>query len=384
MKTVGIIVEYNPLHNGHLYHIEETRRLSKCDTLICVMSGNFTQRGEPALIDKFTRTKMALENGVDLVVELPFVFSVQSADMFSFTSVSILNHLGVDEIYFGSESGDIKQLEKIADIMDEENYNNLVKEYMSKGFSYPTSSNNAINQLYPQSDYDLPNNILGIQYIKAVRSLNSKITLKTIPRKSTGYYSEIESDTTIQSATSIRKLLKDQKDISAFVPESVSMLLKGRKIIDLNDFTEQFKYLLSSKTSEELREIFNITEGLENRLLKHTTFDSVDDLIRSVISRRYTNSKLRRILIHVLCNTKKDVLTSFEVPYVRVLGMNDIGKNHLNKIKKEITVPLITKIKEKKHPYLEQELTASKIYSLVSDRDVLKLEYKPVFYLRFD
>ncbi len=384
MKTVGIIVEYNPLHNGHLYHIEETRRLSKCDTLICVMSGNFTQRGEPALIDKFTRTKMALQEKVDMVVELPFVFSVQSADMFSFTSVSILDILGVDEIYFGSESGDIKKLETIADMLEDDTYNSLVKSYMSKGHSYPTSSNLAMKELHPQSDYDLPNNILGIQYIKAVRELGSNIELKTIPRKSTGYYSEIDEDTTIQSATSIRKLIKDNQDISKFVPNSVDVLLKGRKIVDLNDFTEQFKYLLSSKTSEELREIFNITEGIENRLLKVNDFDSVDHLIELVISKRYTNSKLRRILIHVLCNTRKDLLTNFNIPYIRILGMNDQGKAFLNQIKDDVSVPLITKIKKKKHPFLEQELRASKVYNLVSDKDVYKQEFEPVIYLRFN
>ena len=129
MKTVGIIVEYNPLHNGHLYHIEETRRLSGCDTLICVMSGNFTQRGEPAIIDKFTRTKMAINNGVDLVIELPFVFTVQNADIFAQTSVSILNHLDVDEVYFGSETGDIGALHKLGDVLKSETYNNLVKAY---------------------------------------------------------------------------------------------------------------------------------------------------------------------------------------------------------------------------------------------------------------
>lgn len=383
MKTVGIIVEYNPLHNGHVYHIEETRRLSNCDTLICVMSGNFTQRGEPALIDKFTRTRMALENNVDLVVELPFVFSVQSADMFSYTSVSILNHLGVDEIYFGSESGDIKKLEKIADIMEQDNYNNLVKEYLSKGLSYPTSSNNALHDLYPNEDYDAPNNILGIQYIKAVRKINPDIALHTISRKNTGYYSNIEEGS-IQSATAIRKLIKDNKDISAYVPSSVVKLLQNRKVIDINDFSEQFKYIISSQSSEELRTLFNVTEGIENRILKTTEFKSVDELIEKVISRRYTNSKLRRILIHILCNTKKELLTSFDAPYVRVLGMNDQGRLHLNKIKTDISIPLITKIKEEKHPYLEQELTASKIYSLVSDKDVLKLEYEPVIYLHFD
>lgn len=380
MKTVGIIVEYNPLHNGHLYHIEETRRLSKCDVLVCVMSGNFTQRGEPALIDKFTRTNMALKNGIDLVVELPFVFTVQSADMFAYTSVSILHHLDVDEIYFGSESGDITQLETVASIMDEPAYNTLLKLNLKEGLSYPTASDNAMKELYPQNDYHLPNNILGIQYIKAVRKLESSIKLKTIIRKSTGYYDDETHNTTIQSATSIRKSLKDNKEVSNYIPSSVSTLLHKRKIIDLNDFTDQMKYILSSTSKEEMNHIFGFEEGFENRLLKIRDFTSIDDLIQKVISRRYTNSKIRRMLMHLLCNTKKELLTSFEIPYIRILGMNDSGKKLLSSIKRDISIPLITKIKEEKHPYLEQELLVSKVYSLVSDRDVFKEEFKPVIY----
>ena len=378
MKIVGIITEYNPLHNGHLYHIEETRRLSKCDVLICVMSGNFTQRGEPALIDKFTRTKMALENKVDLVIELPFVFSVQSADMFSLTSVHLLHHLNVDEIYFGSESGNIKELENLSDLLDSDEYNSLVKQYINQGLSYPTSSDNAIKDLSDTKEYANPNNILGIQYIKAVKKLKSNIVMKTIQRQSAQYYSEHLEDTNIQSATAIRKLLKENKDVSKYVPMSVDKLLRNRKIIDFNDFTDQLKYITKSSTSEDLFDIFGTTEGLENRILKVKEFNSTDELIHKILTRRYTNSKIKRTLIHILCNSKKETLTSFDVPYVRVLGMNNVGQSYLNKIKKDMQIPLITKIKEQKHPYLETELRASKVYSLVSDMDVFKEEFKHV------
>lgn len=383
MKATGIIVEYNPLHNGHLHHIEETRRLSQCDVLICVMSGNFTQRGEPAMVDKFTRTKMALENKVDLVIELPFVFSVQSADIFSYTSVSILNLLGVEDIYFGSESGDIKKLETLADILEDREYNDLVKKYLKEGNSYPTASDKAMKLMHPSVDYDLPNNILGIQYIQAVKKLDSHIQLHTIPRQSTGYYTEETKNTNIQSATTIRKLLLNNKPIKDYVPMSVFDLLQNRKVVTLNDFTEQLKYILSSYTKEDLIQLFNITEGIENRILSIDHFNSVDDLINQLLTRRYTNSKIRRVLIHILCNTKKSLLESFDIPYIRVLGMNDAGKGYLNQIKKDCKVPIITKISKERHPILNHELTVSKVYSLVSDHDIYKQEFNPVIYLRF-
>jgi len=378
MKIVGIITEYNPLHNGHLYHIEETRRLSKCDVLICVMSGNFTQRGEPALVDKFTRTRMALESKVDMVIELPFVFSVQSANMFAYTSVSILNHMAVDEIYFGSESGDITQLTRVCDLLESDEYNGLVKVYLSEGYSFPTSSDKAVRELTNSTIYDSPNNILGIQYIKAAKKLNSSIKMKTIKRRNADYFSEIIAESNIQSATTIRKLLAEGTDVSKYIPKKVVELLKNRKIIDISMFKDQLQYLINSSTQNDLKEIFGVTEGLENRILKCKDFKDVDDLIIQIISRRYTNSKIKRTLMHMLCNTKNELMKGFDIPYIRILGMNKVGQEYLSTIKKDIEVPIITKIKDKKHPYLEHELRASKVYSLVSDIDVFKEEFQPV------
>lgn len=384
MKAVGIIVEYNPLHFGHLHHIEETRRLSHCDVLIAVMSGNFTQRGEPAMIDKFTRTKMALSNHVDLVVELPFVFSVQGADIFSKTAIHILHHLGVSEVYFGSESGDIKALETICDIQERDSYNLLVRQFMNEGNSYPTANDLAMKSFDITAAYDAPNNILGIQYIKAARLVSPPIDMFTIKRINSDYYGELDTSTTIQSASSIRKLLEDKQDIKNYVPSSVYDLLMNRKIVTLNDFTEQLKYIINRSSKEELHDISHISEGLENRILKMTEFQSVDELIELLLTRRYTNSHIKRALIHILCNTKASMLDSFDIPYLRILGMNDTGKEYLNIIKKNVTIPLITKIKGKKHPYLVQELQASKVYSLVSDTDIHKQEFEPVIFLHFN
>jgi predicted nucleotidyltransferase len=384
MKVAGIIVEYNPLHNGHLHHILETRKISNCDYLIAVMSGNFTQRGEVAMIDKFTRTKMALLNHVDLVIELPFVFSVQSADIFAYTSVAILNHLKVDEIYFGSESGNIDELFHLSDILDSEEYNKLVLKYSKQGNSYPTSSDLAVKDLTSSTIYNLPNNILGIQYISAVKKLKSNIKICTIKRIETNYYDEYTLGKDIQSASAIRKMINNNEDIKDYVPKNVFDLLDGRKIVNLEMFTEYFKYKIHSATKEDIEAVFNINEGFENRVKKIKDFSSVEDLISQLITRRYTNSKIRRSLIHILCNTEKSVLNSFEVPYLRILGMTSAGQGYLNIIKKDLEVPLISKITDKKHPYLEMELKASKIYSMVSDTDVFKEELKPPIFLHFD
>ncbi len=380
MKTVGIIVEYNPFHNGHLYHIEQTRKISNCDTLICVMSGNFTQRGEPAITDKFTRTKMALENKADLVVELPFVFTVQNADIFAKTSVSILNHLGVDEIYFGSENASIEELETIGRIMHEERYNNLVKSYLKEGNSYPTASDLAMKDICPNDLFDMPNNILGIQYILAGKELNSKIKFNTIKRTSTNYYDDIKENTNIQSATSIRKALYNNNDISLYVPTGVNELLNHSNTTNYNDFSDYFRYLLRVKKKEEIKDIFSVNEGFENRLLKIRDFTDTEDLIKQLLTRRYTNSKIKRMLAHILCDTKKDLIISFDIPYIRILGMNDTGKGYLNKIKKEIEVPLISKVKEGIHPYLDHELQVSKVYSLGLQKDIFKEELKRLLY----
>ena len=380
MKTVGIITEYNPLHNGHVYHILETKRLSKADRLVCVMSGNFTQRGEPAIVDKFTRTKWALNNGVDLVVELPFVFTVQNADIFASTSVSILNHLGVDEIYFGSETGDIDELHQLGDILEGDAFNSLIKKYLKEGNSYPTASDLAMKDINPVNSFDLPNNILGIQYILAGKKLNSKISFKTIKRLSTNYFDTELEDSSIQSATTIRKLIKSEKPITNYVPKDVHESLMNLKLVDYEDFYQPIKYIFATSSSNDLHQIFNINEGIENRFLKIQSFNKVSEFIHKSLTRRYTNSKIQRSLAHILCNVKKSEIKSFEIPYVRILGMNEKGQAYLNKIKHDMSIPLIAKVKEGIHPYLDIEIRVSKVYSIACDRAIYRQEFKQPIY----
>lgn len=380
MKVTGIIVEYNPLHNGHVYHIEQTREESQCDVLIAVMSSHFTQRGEPTITDKFKRTRWALDNGVDLVVELPFVFGVQNADIFARTSVEILHHLGVTDIYFGSESGTIKHLEELADILDSEEYNTNIQTYLNEGDSYPTASDKAMKDIFQEDGYDKPNNILGIQYIRAGQNLTPPIKFHTIQRINAGYYEALQEDQSIQSATSIRALVQDGTPIDKYVPSIVANELPKDKPITYNDFTLALAGVLHRSTPEELHDIYHVTEGLEYRIKKISDFTSVDDLLSQLITRRYTHAKLQRMIAHILCNVHKEDVPSFAIPYVRILGMTDQGRAHLSSIKKTIKVPLYTKIKEGLHPYLDIELKVTKIYQMAAPKNLYKQEFEPVIF----
>ncbi|MFU8787370.1 MAG: nucleotidyltransferase, partial [Candidatus Izemoplasmataceae bacterium] len=353
MKIVGIIVEYNPLHYGHIHHIKETRRLSNADVLIAVMSSNVVQRGEFSMIDKFTRTRWALKAGIDMVVELPGIFALQSADLFAYTSVSLLNHLGVNEIYFGSETGDTMPLYELVDIMNTSEYSDLLKHYLNEGKSFPTSSDLALNELGHEALLKHPNNILGLQYINGINALKAPIKAHAIRRIDSGYYDDILEGTTIQSATSIRKCLIEGVDIKNYVPSYVYEDLKSYKPFDLERFYPYIDYLTRVLTPEDLHNVFGFEEGLENRYLSIEKFESVEDYINQVISPRYTHAKIKRTLMHMLIQTKKDVLTDFNPPYIRILGMNTVGQNYVNKIKKDVSIPLITKLKQTRHPYLD-------------------------------
>ncbi len=384
MKATGIIVEYNPLHNGHMYHLQKTKELFPDTCIIAVMSGNFTQRGEPAIIDKFARTEMAIKAGVDLVIELPFVFTVQNADIFAQTSVHLLDMLGVDNIVFGSETGDITTLEDMLSQMDSKTYHNRVKFHLKQGNSYPTASALAMKEQGIDEGFDAPNNILGLQYLKAKQTLKSGIEFHTIKRTSTGYYEKIKARASIQSATAIREQIKHDEAIDRYVPKHVSSILKDRKAIDYNSFTSSFQYIINAMDARDIKSLFNMTEGIEHRIKKMRQFDSTDELIEQLITRRYTYSSIKRTLAHLLCQTPSDLIESFTPGYIRVLGMNETGKAYLSQIKHDLTVPLVTNAKEGIHPYLDHELKVSQIYTLASDKDVFKMEFDPTINLYID
>ena len=334
MKSVGIICEYNPFHNGHIYHIQKVKELYPDYTIILVLSGNYTQRGEVSLIDKWEKTKIAL-NYVDLVVLLPFPFSSQSADIFAYGSTEILKHLKADALVFGSES-DYENLYKSAKIQNSKEFNKLVKEYLNKGINYPTAlakSTYKLTGINPNK----PNDLLGISYIKNL--LDTNIEIKTIKRTNDFHNSDLNSN--IVSASTIRALLKEGKNVKKYVPS-----ITFKTLNDIHFTEDYFPYLKYKIISEKDLSIYqSVDEGIENRLKKYiNTSTSLEELINKVKCKRYTYNKIKRMLIHILCSfTKEDAEKMKKIEYINVLGFNDKGKKYLNEIKKEISVPIVTK-----------------------------------------
>lgn len=381
MKVVGVIVEYNPLHYGHIHHLTKTKALSDADVVIAVMSSHAVQRGEFSVVDKFTKTKWALKAGVDLVIELPAVFALQSADLFAETGVRILDALHVDEMYFGSETGDIAPLKDVLKIMQSDAYDTLVKQYLDQGESYPTSSHLALEALSSPDVFKGPNDILGIQYIHAIDTIDSTIEPYTILRLDTGYYDDIKAGTNIQSATAIRKLHIQNDDFKAFVPSYVHKDLKHYPRTNQEAWFPFMAYKLASETQKSLQTYFGFEEGIESLFMKHYDEDGLTPFLDRVSSKRYTHAKIKRALMHMLIGIKKHDIPSFKPPYIRVLGMNKTGQAYLNKIKHDLEdqgIPLISKLKQVRHPYLDIELRVTKIYDLIIQRNLIEEEFKPV------
>lgn len=372
MRTVGLITEYNPFHNGHLYHLEGSKKISGAEYSIAIMSGNFLQRGEPALVDKWTRAKMAIDNGVDLVIELPVVYACQSAEFFAFGSINILNSLGVvDSICFGSETGNVEILNEIAHILLDEPklYTDYLKEFLCKGNSYPRSRQYAlkkylksVNHKYSQEIGDVinhPNNILAIEYLKAIKKLDSKIIPYTIKRKNTGYHDKSLTDE-ISSATAIREsLLADLSlnKIKHTVPNATYIHLSNflqyyENLNSIYNFSQIILYILRSCDHNKLKDIMDVSEGLDKRIINCAAANTtIDAILNCIITKRYTMTRLKRILMHLLIGLDKSLIQeifSHGPQYIRVLGMNEKGIDLLKIIKKKGTLPIITKFADHK------------------------------------
>lgn len=378
MESIGIIAEYNPFHNGHLYHIKKIKEKYPDATIILVMSGNFTERGDIALIDKWKRTKIALLSGIDLVIELPFPFATQSADYFSYGAITLLEKLKVEKVIFGSESDDIETLNLIAKTqLDNEDFDKLIKVYSKLGKNYPTAISLAIKDL-TNKEINTPNDLLGVSYIKTILKYNYKIIPETIKRTN-DYHNEIMNEE-ISSATAIRKALKEGKSVKKQVPEYTYSYLCDLHFMD--DYYQILKYKII--TEKDLSIYTSVEEGLDKLLKKEITrASSYDDLIKHIKSKRYTYNKLQRMLLHILCNFTKEEKNNFnEITYIRILGLNNKGQKYLNNIKKGLDIPLISKIKKEKDPMLSFEIEISKIYALTLDEnkqeDLIKQEYQRI------
>lgn len=376
MKILGLIVEYNPFHLGHLYHLNEAKKLINPDVTVIVMSSHFVQRGEPAISDKWTRANVAIKNGIDLVIELPFVYSVQSADYFARGAIDILHKLNVTDIVFGSETGDIEIFENIAlTIKNNRNeYDKLVKKYMALGLRYPDACNQALTLLMNKS-VTTPNDLLGLAYVKEVINNDYQINLHCIKRTNDFHSLEIKN---ICSASAIRNAIKNKIDIS----NQFCNYEDYNEFYFLDNLFPFLRYHLLTITKNDLKNLHLVDEGIENLLIdKITDCGDIEEFISILTSKRYTRSRIQRMLIHVLMNNSKtEIVTAMNIDYIRVLKMNDIGQKYLNKIKKHCLYKIITNFSSYRHPALDIEFKATKLLSCLSNKPnkLIELEYKSI------
>ena len=377
MKAVGIICEYNPFHNGHLYHLKKVKELCPDHVIILILGGNFLQRGEPSIINKWDKTKLAIEYGVDLVVELPFAFATQSADLFAAGSISLLDALGVDKLVFGSETNDIDSFTLLAKAqLYNDDYDELVKGYLSKGVNYPTALSNALFTL-TNKKIDSPNDILGISYVREI--IRRKSNIKPICIKRTNNYHDKELNSKITSATSIREALKKNQDISNYVPKETLKYIT--KVHNVENYYPLLKYKILSEL-DDLDMYQTVDEGIENRIKKFIIpSKSYNELVENIKTKRYTYNKIGRMFTHILCNFSKDEANSMKkIRYIRVLGFSVYGQSYLNENKKRIKLPIITNYSKLNSGMLALEFRSTCVYaSILNEEDkqiMIEAEYK--------
>lgn len=384
MRTVGVVVEYNPFHNGHRYHIEQSKKITDAEVVIAVMSGYFLQRGEPALVSKWTRTEMALYGGADLVLEIPTVYACQSAEWFAFGAVALLEATGVvDALSFGSESGDVTWMNDVAATLAREPlpFRERLQGYLRRGWHYPRAYGQALHDFHPDASPELskPNNILGLNYLSALKKLNSNIVPYTVQREKADYHETKPSDSAIASATAIRHTWLETgmvDTIRPYVPPSTYHLLEqavrqGMEPITWETFHQALFGKLMTTSSEALRRIYEMEEGLEYRLHQRLAeATSVNAYLTAVKTKRYTWNRLQRILTYLLLGlTKRDIaaLNLANGPsYIRVLGFSDRGRTLLKQMKKTTSLPIVTRIRRDQPPMLQWDIRASRLYALGS------------------
>jgi predicted nucleotidyltransferase len=368
MKTMAVICEYNPFHNGHKYQLIHHKEVLGADTVICLMSGSFVQRGAPAIYDKWTRAKDAILNGADLVIELPVVYSAQSAQRFAQGAVKLLDKLGVvDFLSFGSECGDIEALTKVAKVTVGEEFDSLVEERLKTGISYPAARTQVLKEHYPELNENListPNNILSIEYIKSLNEINSAIEPRTLLRNQN-----------FASASEIRAKIYSNESVSALVPTEI------RKIYNVKTFDNLVLYHFRKESSKALQKICDMAEGLENKFKKAShTATSYEELAEAVKSKRYTRTRINRICVNALLGIE-DWHTELKPQYARILAFNSRGQELLAKMKKVSEVPIITKVADAAPDtedfkiMFEKDLLSTDIYSILTNKPA-GLDYK--------
>lgn len=382
--VVGVIVEYNPFHNGHLYHLRQAVNVTSADAVVAVMSGNFLQRGEPALIDKWTRAEMALRGGADLVMELPVVYACQPAEWFAFGAVSILEATGiVDALCFGSESGELSELKTAARTMMSESdaFREELHHHLKKGWSYPRAYGHTLQKLNPHLpvEFAQPNNMLGLHYLAALTQLNSRIEPFTIRREKAAYHQTRPAEGSIASATAIRQAwfeTNNLQTIQPYVPATTFRLLeaytaKGIPPLTWELFHQALVAKLLSMTTAELKEYYGIDEGLEFRLLRQLPHaETIHAYLSAVKTKRYTWNRLQRSLVSILLGWRKADVNPSQLAkgpaYLRILGFTDRGRLLLQQMRETSSLPVLTRIKRERPPMLEEDLRAAQMYHLAT------------------
>ncbi|SDW28681.1 nucleotidyltransferase [Paenibacillus sp. CF384] len=392
MRTVGLIVEYNPFHNGHHYHLQQSLKITESDAVIAVMSGHFLQRGEPALLNKWTRTEMALRGGCDVVIELPVAYSTQAAEWFGYGAVALLEATGVvDALCFGSEAGEIDPLRRVARTLAHEPaaFSALMADCLRTGASYPAAYSEAV-RLYMEAEGDAeaaafplaqPNNTLGLHYLLALERLGSAIEPFSLKREKAGYSQTTITDAQIASATAIRKLTLEAvspEGAAPYVPRStLELLLRdhaiGRGRGGWEQYRSQLFHKLVSESAATLGSYHEMTEGLEYRLKK--TLPALDalafePLLDKLKTKRYTRTKLQRALLSVLLGHSKELLSPERlrtgIQYIRILGYSPRGQELLKRMRKTAKLPILNSAARSQQdaPYLELDVQATSVYAL--------------------
>jgi len=395
-NVLGVIAEYNPFHNGHLYHLTKSKKDTNSEFVIAVMGGNFTQRGSTSLVDKWSKAEMAINNGVDLVIELPTLYATSSAENFADGAIKILNSLKVvDFVSFGTETPNLAALDHLAEILYNEpkEYKALLSIELDKGLSFPKARENAL-MMYLNDQKNVkrilasPNNILAIEYLKALKRQKSRIQPHVIGRFESDYNSK-KFNSNIASSTAIRNIIKNNgfNFLPKLMPQSsLAILVKnikmGHAIPDLSTFEKEIMYNLRKMSINEIRELPDVSEGLEYKIKEAaSSCNTAIEFLNIIKSKRYTSSRIQRIMLYSLLGiTKKDMEVSKRTnPYIRVLGFNNNGKYLLSQISKaNPKLNIITSVKKFRDSntknrnldiLLSKDIFSTNIYTLGYDSD---------------
>lgn len=377
-KVLGLILELNPFHNGHKYFIEQAKKEVNPDITIAIITSSFSMRGEVSLIDKFTKADLCMQEGIDLVLELPFLYANNSADYFAYSAISILNEAGITDLAFGTCIDSIDKLQRIYQYTLSDSYNCLLKSFLDKGNSYPNSALKAFMEVCDDKElinnFTLPNNTLAISYLKAIDSVNKSIIPHSIKRIDNMYYDKSLSNTSYTSATSLREALKKKEDISKYIFYSYDFVDEKETN---NNLYQLLKYNLITKDVKAYENIASVNEGIENRLININDCKSYDSFLENAATKRYPLNRLKRLVLNILLDTNKkyENMNSY-LPYLRILRTNDLG---LKQIKNKKCITNVSKafkeIDDDLKEILDFELKVTKLYDLITNKNTYKEEF---------